>query len=82
VADTRSRREKLLAMASQTASPHEAEVAQRLLQEMPAPRTLDRSQILGAPTVRPAVVPTRSYFDQNLRVTVVLDADDPAWGDS
>ena len=37
LADNRSRAEKLRAMANQTASPHEAEIAKRLLKEMGQP---------------------------------------------
>jgi hypothetical protein len=77
-ADTRSKREKLQAMASQTSSPREAEVARRLLESLPPPRTLTRDDIMGKPDVRAPSRPRR-YFDPSLRVTVILDADDPVF---
>lgn len=42
--DNRTRREKLEAMANQTASPNEAEIARRLLAEMGVPETRQRAE--------------------------------------
>jgi hypothetical protein len=79
VADTRSRREKLRAMAAQRASPREAEVAQRLLDASP-PKTLGRDDILEQPNLRAGV---RSYrlWDPSSGVWMIVDEDDaPAYG--
>lgn len=65
-------------MASQSASPNEAEVARRKLAAMPAPRTLSRDDIMAAPNLR-TVTGSRRVWDASLRVVVVLDVDDPAW---
>lgn len=43
--DNRSRREKLEAMAAQTASPNEAEIARRLLAEMDAAGPRERVRV-------------------------------------
>lgn len=64
-------------MATQSASPFEAEAARRALETMPAPvapKTLTRDDILAAPTYeRP---PTVRYYDPGLRVHVIMDDDD------
>lgn len=86
--DRRSRREKLLAMAMQSDSPREAEVALRKLGDVVVPRraddtthrTLSRAEIMATPDLR-APRPPRRVYDPSLRVTVVLDADDDAFAD-
>lgn len=76
--DDRTRRQKLVAMATQLASPAEAEVARAKLESMPAPRTLSRADILAQPDVR-AGVGSRRIYDRYLHVSVILDEDDPAF---
>ncbi len=76
MADDRSKREKLEAMASQNVSPNEADVARHLLDRLPAPRTLSRDEILAHPDTRVPSRPRR-FYDPNLRVTMILDDDDP-----
>ena len=75
MADTRSRRVKLAAMAAQGASPREAEIARLLLETMPPPKTLDRDAILGQPNERAGV---RSYrvWDASRGVWLIVDEDD------
>jgi len=68
-------------MAAQSVSPAEAEVARRKLEALPATRTLSRDDILAAPDLR-VRVPAVRVWDPSLRVTVVMDADDPAYLDS
>lgn len=48
MADTRSRREKLMAMAASRANPHEAAVAQRKLAEMDAREAAPRSPYISS----------------------------------
>lgn len=75
--DTRTRRQKLEAMASQAdASPNEAMIARRLLDALPAPKTLSRDEILAAPSER-ASVGSRRVWDPNFVAYVVVDVDDP-----
>jgi hypothetical protein len=75
VADSRSRRAKLAAMAAQSASPREAEIARRLLETTPPSRTLDRDAILGQPNERAGV---RSYrvWEPSRGVWLIVDEDD------
>lgn len=77
--DTRTRRDKLAAMAAQHVSPHEAAIARKLLEATPArpSRTLSRDAILGAPDDRP---PGASYrvYDRSRGVWYVIDEYDLA----
>jgi hypothetical protein len=73
VADARTRRAKLKAMAQQSSSPREAEVAARILARLPG--TISRDEILGTPDER-ANVGTKRIYDEHLRAWVVLDADE------
>ena len=77
--DSRSRRAKLAAMAAQSASPREAEIASRLLEMMPPSKTLDRDAILRQPNERAGV---RSYrvWEPSRGVWLIVDEDDSALG--
>lgn len=75
--DQRTRREKILALASHPRTePAVAEAARRALDALPAPKTLGRDDILGAPDRR-ASVGSRSVWSPFLGAYVVVDADDP-----
>lgn len=80
--DTRTRREKLEAMASQTVSPNEADNARRLLDAAPPPETskvLTRDAILATPGRNAPATAVRVY-DRALGAYVVVDVDDAgAW---
>lgn len=76
--DERTKRQKMEAMALQTAaSPREAEIAQTWLDAHPR-RTLSRDDIFAAPDVRTEVASVR-VFHPAMRVVVVMDADDPVF---
>jgi hypothetical protein len=77
--DYRTRREKLSAMAEQTVSPREAEIARRLLSEMTETPTLvsgelTRESILAQPNTRHHGA--ERVYDPILGAWVILDTDD------
>lgn len=63
------------AMASQSASPREAAIAQAWLDAHPAPPPLGREQILRTPDER-ASVQQVSYYDSRLGAWVVMEVND------
>jgi hypothetical protein len=75
MADNRSRRAKLAAMAAQSVSPREAEIARHLLETAIPRTTLDRDAILGQPNERAGV---RSYrlWDASRGIWLIVDEDD------
>lgn len=79
--DDRPLREKLLAMANQTVSPHEAEIAREALERLDAaagprktPGVLTRDDILGSPE---SETPVRSirFYSPSAKTWILIDVD-------
>lgn len=80
--DDRPLREKLLAMANQTASPHEAEIAREALERLDAaagprktPGVLTRDDILGSPESETAGRTLR-FYSRSAKMWITVDPDE------